>query len=104
MELIKNLSENREPLRIDYRQFSISPILMLPRLLMIVKKYIYTVPNLRKQIFLKNLIDSLLEKAKAKVGTKKHLPDNEQAMFAIGYKHQQECFAADEFTSKYPTT
>ena len=24
--------------------------------------------------------------------------------FAIGYKHQQEYFAADEFTSKYPTT
>ena len=71
LELIKSLSENREPLRIDYRQFSISPILMLPRLLMIVKKHIYTVPNLRKQIFLKNLIDSLLEKAKAKVGTKK---------------------------------
>ena len=55
-------------------------------------------------MFLKNLIDSLLEKAKAKVGTKKHLTDNEQAMFAIGYKHQQEYFAADEFTSKYPTT
>ncbi len=102
MELIKSLSQSTEPLRIDYARFSVSSIPMLPKLSMIVKKYIYTVPNLGKQMFLKSLIDSLIEMAKANVGTKKYLSDNEQAMFAIGYKQQQEYFADDEFTSKFP--
>lgn len=101
MEYIKELSENKEPLRLDYDRFSVAPIPMLPRLSLIAKRYVYTVPILGRQMYLKSLIDSLIEMTKANVGTKKYLSDDEQAMFAIGYKQQLEYFADDEFVSKY---
>ncbi|MFR9543185.1 MAG: type I-C CRISPR-associated protein Cas8c/Csd1 [Rikenellaceae bacterium] len=101
MEYIANLSENREPLRLNYARFSTSPAPMLPKLAMIAKKYIYTVPQLGRQIYLKNLLDSLLDKAKDYQSTKRYLSDNDQAMFAIGYKHQSEYFVDESFTSKF---
>ncbi|MFR9543868.1 MAG: type I-C CRISPR-associated protein Cas8c/Csd1 [Rikenellaceae bacterium] len=101
MEYIASLSENREPLRLDYARFSTSPMLMFPKLDMIAKKYIYTVPQLGRQIYLKNLLDSLLDKAKDYQSTKRYLSDNDQVMFTIGYKHQTEYFADESFTSKF---
>ncbi len=101
MEYIKSLSENREPLRLDYSRFSVSPMATFAKLSTTAKKYIYTVPQLGKQMYLKSLLDSLLDKTKDYQSTKRYLSDNDQAMFAIGYKHQSEYFVDESFTSKF---
>ncbi len=103
VEYIASLSEHREPLRLSYTRFSASPTPMFPKLSMIAKKYIYTVPHLGRQIYLKNQLDLLLEitQERMKVGTNRHLSKNDQAMFAIGYKHQQEYFADESFTARF---
>lgn len=101
MEYISSLSENREPLRLNYARFSASPVPMFPKIAIIAKKYIYTVPQLGRQMYIKGLLDSLLEKVKGYSSTKRYLSDNDQAMFTIGYKHQTEYFADDSFISTY---
>ncbi|MFR9607662.1 MAG: type I-C CRISPR-associated protein Cas8c/Csd1 [Rikenellaceae bacterium] len=101
IEYIVSLSENREPLRLSYSRFSASPIPMLLKLSAIVKRYIYTVPNLGRQMYLKNLLDTLLDAAKMYNSSKRYLSDNDQAMFAIGYKHQVEYFTDDSFTMRF---
>lgn len=74
---------------------------MLLKLSAIVKRYIYTVPNLGRQMYLKNLLDTLLDAAKMYNSSKRYLSDNDQAMFAIGYKHQVEYFTDDSFTMRF---
>lgn len=101
IEYIASLSENKEPLRLSYARFSVSPISMLLKLPSIGKKYIYTVHHLGRQMHLKNLLDTLLDKAKVHISPKRYISDNDQAMFAVGYKHQLEYFADDSLAKGY---